>query len=182
MGWRLKLGQFAGIRVQVHFTFLLFLAWIVISGLVAGKGPQLVLADATFLLALFGCVVLHEFGHALTARRYGILTKDITLLPIGGVARLERIPEERWVALAGPATTQATASVRGIRNSMPVIGRRIGAKSVSPLHGPNSSKPDSSRVTSFIRSSIARHLQPHARRRQQQRSRRGRGETARPSP
>lgn len=182
MGWRLKVGTFAGIRVQVHFTF--YSCSPGSSCLASSPGKANRPSSPTPLSSSFTSAVslLLEFGHALTARRYGILTKGITLLPIGGVARLERIPEERWVALAGPATTQATASVRGIRNSMPVIGRRIGAKSVSPLHGPNSSKPDSSRVTSFIRSSIARHLQPHARRRQQQRSRRGRGETARPSP
>lgn len=107
MGWSLRLCKVAGIQMQVHFTFLIFMAWIVLSGLIAGKGQQVVLADAAFMLGLFGCVMLHEFGHALTAKRYGIRTKDITLLPIGGVARLERMPDdprqELWVALAGPA-------------------------------------------------------------------------------
>jgi Zn-dependent protease len=114
MGWSLRLGRVAGIQVQVHFTFLIFMAGIVLSGLIAGKGPQVVLANAAFTLGLFGCVVLHEFGHALTAKGYGILTKDITLLPIGGVARLVRMPDdprqELWVALAGPAVNVVIAA------------------------------------------------------------------------
>lgn len=113
MGWSIRVASIAGITVQIHFTFAIFLAWMVLSGLVQGKPHGEVISDAIFTLALFGCVVLHEFGHALTAKRYGIRTKDITLLPIGGVARLEKMPDdprqELWVALAGPAVNIAIA-------------------------------------------------------------------------
>ncbi len=106
MGWSLKLGKWFGIEVKLHVTFLLLIGFLIVSGLAVGRSPGFVVANVGFLLALFVCVVLHEFGHALAARRYGIQTKDITLLPIGGVARLERMPDdprqELVVALAGP--------------------------------------------------------------------------------
>lgn len=106
MTWSFSLGRLFGSDVRVHVTFFLLLAWIGIAAYSNGGLPAAV-ENVGFVIALFVCVLAHEFGHALAARRYGIATPDITLLPIGGMARLERMPEnprqEIIVALAGPA-------------------------------------------------------------------------------
>ncbi len=115
MKWSWKIGTLTGIELRIHVTFLLLLGWVGAAHWIAGRSVDAALNGMAFILALFSCVLLHELGHSLAARRYGIPTRDITLLPIGGVARLERMPEkpgqELWVALAGPAVNVAIAAV-----------------------------------------------------------------------
>ncbi len=102
----INLGRIAGIRLEVHWTFLLIILWAVYVGWSQGGNTESVFWTIAFVLILFVCIILHELGHSLTARRYGISTKKITLLPIGGVASLERMPEdpkqELLVAVMGP--------------------------------------------------------------------------------
>jgi Zn-dependent protease/CBS domain-containing protein len=108
MGWSIKLFDVGGTAVRIHMTFFLLLAWIGAIHWARGGVPEAV-DGIIFILLLFVSVVLHEFGHVIAARRYGINTPEITLLPIGGVASLERMPEkpaqEIVVALAGPLVT-----------------------------------------------------------------------------
>jgi Zn-dependent protease/predicted transcriptional regulator len=105
MRWSLTIGRFGGTAVKVHITFLLFLVWIGFSAWQRGGAPA-ARDSVLFIVLLFACVVLHEFGHILMARRFGIATPQVTLLPIGGVASLQRMPEkpaqELAVAIAGP--------------------------------------------------------------------------------
>ncbi len=115
MKWSWKLIRIAGIDVYVHATFFFLIIWIGLSYWRIRENPVDVINGVGFILLLFGCVVLHELGHALMARRYGIETRKITLLPIGGIASLERMPRqpkhEIAVALAGPLVNLLIAFV-----------------------------------------------------------------------
>lgn len=112
MSWSIPIGSVSGTVIRLHVTFLLFLVWIAIAHYLHG-GAEAAISGVLFISLLFVCVVLHEFGHIFAARRYGVHTPDVVLLPIGGVARLERIPEkpseELVVALAGPAVNVVIA-------------------------------------------------------------------------
>ena len=113
MIWSWKVGRLFGIPVYLHTTFVLLMGFILLARWREGGNLVAAIGGVLFILAIFATIVLHELGHALTARHFGIRTKDITLLPIGGIARLERMPDvprhELWVALAGPAVNVAIA-------------------------------------------------------------------------
>lgn len=128
---RLKLGTFFGIRLFIHSTF--WLLPIAIGGwsLAIGEGWQAAMLKVLAIVGLFVCVTLHEYGHAMAARRFGVRTLDITLLPIGGLARLERMPRVPWqelvVAVAGPAVNVVIASVVAIGLLVSVPELRAGS-------------------------------------------------------
>ncbi|MBX9781756.1 MAG: site-2 protease family protein [Chitinophagaceae bacterium] len=111
----IKIGKLFGIEVFLHWTFLLLILWIIFTQIRAGANTQRIVLTVSFILLLFVCITFHELGHALTAKRYGIKTKHILLLPVGGVALLERIPEkpgqELLVAIAGPLVNIIIAGV-----------------------------------------------------------------------
>ncbi len=134
MRWSLKVGSLFGIRIEVHVTFLIMIAGFSLWG---SSGPGDALRTALELLLLFACVLLHELGHALTARRFGIVTREIILLPIGGVARLERMParpvQEVAVALAGPGVNLMLATLFG--GLLLATGRTPEATMTALQHG-----------------------------------------------
>jgi Zn-dependent protease len=116
--WSWHLGRIFGIPTRIHATFALVLLWIGFATWNEAHSSLAVVFGVGFALAVFACVLLHEFGHALVARRFGIETRRITLLPIGGVAELERSPEdpraEMWIAAAGPAVNFVIAAILGV--------------------------------------------------------------------
>src|SRR3954453_8889268 len=105
--YTVSLGEVAGIPIRLHYSFLLVLAWIAFRS----SGPDRLMGVLT-VLRIFACIVLHELGHSLVAQRYGIGVSEIVLYPIGGVARMKKIPSPRaelWIALAGPAVNVVIA-------------------------------------------------------------------------
>ncbi|MCW5552756.1 MAG: site-2 protease family protein [Verrucomicrobiae bacterium] len=137
MKWSFKLGRILGIDVFVHVTFLLLLGFIGVAYWMKDQSLAAAFIGVAFFACLFLCVLLHEYGHALAARHYGVATKDITLLPIGGVARLERMPEkpaqELVVALAGPVVNVVIAT--GLFAGLVLSGKWQPLFEVSSLHG-----------------------------------------------
>jgi stage IV sporulation protein FB len=123
MKWSFRIFTFAGTEVRIHATFFLLLLFVAGHGLMNGQGLAVALESMLFIGVMFTCVLLHEFGHVLAARGYGIRTPDITLLPIGGVARLERMPrkpsQELVVAICGPLVNVIIAAARSPWTSLP---------------------------------------------------------------
>lgn len=135
MKWSLRVGRIFGIPLHMHLTFPLLLGFFALTALVRTGSVLVALSAVVFVSAIFACVVLHELGHALAARRFGIRTLDVTLLPIGGLARLERMPrdprQELWIALAGPAVNVAIAGVLGIWLALTGFADGLGLASAS---------------------------------------------------
>src|SRR3712207_8207099 len=115
MGGAFRIGRVAGIDLKVHWTFFLLLAFYAFAGYQGSGSLTNALVTALIIVALFVCVVLHEYGHSLVAQRLGIEIQDITVLPIGGVARLKSLPERPWdevkIAIAGPLVNVVLAPI-----------------------------------------------------------------------
>jgi Zn-dependent protease/CBS domain-containing protein len=130
MSWSVNIGSIAGTAIRIHITFLLFLVWIFAAGWSSG-GSTAAWNSLIFMVLLFACVLAHEFGHIFTARAFGVATPDVTLLPIGGVARLERIPEnpreEFLIAIAGPLVNVAIALVLLAIAPIPISAQHLAA-------------------------------------------------------
>src|SRR3989475_7667927 len=129
MSWSLPIFRIAGIQLRIHITFLLLIAWLAF-GYYAQGGSAVAASRVIFVLLLFACVVLHEFGHALAAKAFGINTPDITLLPIGGVARLEPMPEK-------PAQALVIAPAGPMGNVVIALGLFVGGGSQAVLNTAN---------------------------------------------
>lgn len=113
-----KIGTFWQIPVKIHWSFGLLLLFVLYTAFTNGLKMWQSIGFVFYVLLLFLCVVLHEYGHALTARRYGVITRDILLSPIGGVARLESMPDkpkqEFFIAIAGPIVNIIIATILGL--------------------------------------------------------------------
>ncbi len=137
----LKLGKVTGIGLFIHWTFSFLLLFIIYINYKAGHDAKQIIWSVLFILSVFITVLMHELGHALAAKRYHINTKDITLLPIGGLARLEKIPEkpseELVVAFAGPLVNIVLAFIIGLFISIPNEPEILIAQLSSGINGSN---------------------------------------------
>jgi len=132
MNWSLKLGNLARIPVYVHWTFAILLLYVWFSYASHGRSGYEIFLGLVLVILIFACVTLHELGHALAARRYGIKTTSITLLPIGGVAQLEKMPkdpkQELIVAIAGPMVNVVIAALM-----LPIIWALFGGLDLTKI-------------------------------------------------
>ncbi len=136
MQWSITVGRIAGTAIRIHLTFLIFLLWIGISDYLVGGLPA-AWSAILFIVLIFVCVVAHEFGHILTARGFGVKTPDVTLLPIGGVANMERIPDdprqELVIAIAGPMVNVAIATILIVVGGFSIAGLASAGLETAPL-------------------------------------------------
>jgi Zn-dependent protease len=148
MKWSFRIARIAGTDVRIHVTFLLLLGFFALA-LFAEGGLSQAVSGLVFICGLFLCVLLHEFGHALAARRYGIRTPDITLLPIGGLARLERMPEKPWqefvIAVSGPLVNVVIAALLFL-----ILGRMPAPDDLTNLNDPATILPNLARVNVLL--------------------------------
>jgi Zn-dependent protease len=134
MNASLRVGRIAGIPIEIHVTFAALLAWVVLTTLFAGGGPAALFVELIFVGLVFGTVLLHELGHAFMGRQFGVKTHAITLLPIGGVARMDgaaaKPAHEILIALAGPAVNMALATLL-----LPLVFAFSGPEALVTGHG-----------------------------------------------
>jgi Zn-dependent protease/CBS domain-containing protein len=134
--WAWKIGRIFGIDIYIHATFVMLLGWVAFSHIAGGAAA--VSRGLALVVAVFGIVVLHELGHALVAKRFGVRTRDITLLPIGGVSRFERMPEkpieELLVAAAGPAVNVVLALL--LWGGLAIAGASTSPAGIGVVGGP----------------------------------------------
>ena len=156
MRWSLRIASVAGIGIYVHWTFLLLIAWVFYENYSPETGAARALEAVGLVLAIFACVALHELGHSLTALRYGIRTRDITLLPIGGVASLERIPEnpkqELWITVNGPLVNLVIAAALyiGLRATGTLGPELARVNEAMRSMGPDDASPQPSFLVSLM--------------------------------
>lgn len=134
MNTSFRVGRIAGIPIDIHVTFAVLLAWVALGALFAGGGAAALVTELVLVMLVFGTVLLHELGHAFMGRQFGVHTHAITLLPIGGVARMDgaaaRPSHEILIALAGPAVNMAIATLL-----LPLIFAVSGPEALVSGHG-----------------------------------------------